>query len=416
MTEAHADLRWPTYPGRGIELDAAVFDESPSHAGRGALRVRDSEGKVYLDAIAGIGSAVLGHAHPRWVEAIHAQLGRLSAVANTFWHRPQQQLAARLAALFPISDARSFFCNSGAEATEAAIKLALRATGRDTIIAFERAFHGRSLGAISLTANPAYREPYVSCLGEGHEDRFATMKVLRLPFDDLPALEQAFAEHGPRVAAVFVEPIQGEGGVWPASKAFLLGARALCDEHGALLGLDEIQCGCGRTGKWSAWEAITASEAEPDIIWLAKALGGSFPVGACLASAKLAEHMGPGTHGTTFGGNPVACAAALATLEIIEDEGLLESAAAQLPTLREIAAGEPNAELVELRGLGAMIGAQLGGLEQGRAKQIAPTLMKEGVLVTTPGGHTVRLLLPYAAGEAELREIWAAIARACAAA
>lgn len=407
------DLRWPTYQGRGITLEAPVFE-----AGRtgGALRVRDSEGKVYLDATAGVGSAALGHAHPKWVAAIHAQLQGLGAVANTFLHGPQQQLAARLAELFPIDDARTFFCNSGTEATEAAIKLVLRATGRDIIVAFERAFHGRTLGAVSLTANPAYREPYVMCLGEAPTfGRFAGTKVLRLPFDDVPALEAAFAEHGSRIAAVFVEPIQGEGGVWPASKNFLLVMRTLCDRFGALLGADEIQSGCGRTGRWTAWQAIVGDDAKPDVVWLAKALGGGgFPIGACLASAKLAEHMGAGTHGTTFGGNPLACVAALASLRIIEDENLLASAAAQLPTLERIAAEQPNAEVVELRGAGAMIGVQVGALSEGRAKAIGPAMADEGVLVTTPGGHTVRSLLPYAAGEAELRELWSALARACA--
>ncbi|KIG15559.1 Acetylornithine aminotransferase [Enhygromyxa salina] len=406
------DLRWPTYPGHGIVLDAAVYDE-----GRvgGALRVRDTNGKIYLDAIAGIGTAVLGHAHPAWVAAIHRQLEKLGAVANTYGHVPQQQLAARLGELFPIDAGRSFFTNSGTEATEAAIKLALRATKRDVIVAFERAFHGRTLGAISLTANPAYREPYVSCHGEDHEGRFASAKVVRVPFDDVAALEQVFAELGPRIAAVFIEPIQGEGGVWPASKGFLLRARELCDRHGALLGLDEIQSGCGRTGRWTAWETIVGDDAKPDIIWLAKALGGSFPIGACLTTPKLAEHMGPGTHGTTFGGNPIACVAGLATLRIIEEEGLLDHAAAQLPTLQKIAASEPNPEVVEIRGTGAMIGVQLGKLDEGRAKQIAPALTEAGVLVTTPGAHTVRMLLPYRAGELELGEIWRGIARACAA-
>lgn len=410
------DLRWPTYPSQGpdpgIVLEAAVHDE-----GRvgGALRVRDTNGKIYLDAIAGIGTAALGHAHPAWVEAIHRQLEKLGAVANTYGHVPAQQLAARLGGLFPIDQGRSFFANSGAEATEAAIKLALRATGRDVIVAFERAFHGRTLGAIALTANPAYREPYVTCIGEAHAPRFARANVVRVPFDDEAALEQVFADIGPRIAAVFLEPIQGEGGVWPASKRFLLTARELCDRHGALLGIDEIQSGCGRTGRWTAWEAIVGDEAKPDIIWLAKALGGSFPIGACLTTPELAAHMGPGTHGTTFGGNPIACVAGLATLRIIEEEGLLDHAAAQLPTLQKIVAAAPNPELVELRGAGAMIGAQIGDLDAGRAKQIAPALIESGVLATTPGGHTVRLLLPYGAGENELREIWLAIGQACAA-
>ena len=411
--EMPRDLRWPTYPSRGIVLDAAVPDDA--RPGTGSLRVRDVEGRVYLDAIAGIGTAVLGHAHPAWVEAIQRQLGTLGAVSNTFGHRPQLLLAARLAELFPITDARCFLANSGAEATEAAIKLALRATGRDVIVAFEQAFHGRTLGALALTANPAYREPYVTCYGENHRDRFAAAKVLRVPFDDVAALEQAFAEFGPRIAAVFLEPIQGEGGVWPASEAFLLAARELTRRHGALLGLDEIQCGCGRTGDWSAWTTLVGDACEPDILWLAKALGGSFPIGACLARPELAEHMGAGSHGSTFGGNPVACAAALATLRIIEEEGLLACARAQLPTLERLAAEEPIAEVTELRGRGAMIGVQLGARADGRAAAIEPALRERGVLATTPGGHTVRLLLPYAAGRDELHEVWSALRDACAA-
>ncbi len=412
MTTQVNDLRWPTYPGRGLMLDAAVFDDADQP---GALRVRDVGGKVYLDGVAGVGCAVLGHGHRAWAEAIHRQLEKLTSVANTFYTVPQQQLAARLAELFPLEGGtRSFFANTGTETTEAAIKLALRATGRDTIIAFERAFHGRTLGSIALTANAAYREPYVSTLGE-EANRFARMNVLRLPFGDVAALEDAFREQGKRIAAVFVEPVQGEGGIYPATKTFLLAMRDLCDRHGALLGCDEVQSGCGRTGDWSAWQTIVGDEAKPDIVWLAKALGGGFPIGACLTSAKLAESMGSGTHGTTFGGNPVACVAALATLRLIEEEGLLAKARAQTPTLQAIAAADPIAEVLEIRGLGAMIGVQVGAPADQRAKQLGAALIDEGVLTTTPGYHTVRLLLPYAAGEKELREFWAALRRALAA-
>jgi acetylornithine/succinyldiaminopimelate/putrescine aminotransferase len=412
MTTQVNDLRWPTYPGRGLMLDAAVFDDADQP---GALRVRDVGGKVYLDGVAGVGCAVLGHGHRAWAEAIHRQLEKLTSVANTFYTVPQQQLAARLAELFPLEGGtRSFFANTGTETTEAAIKLALRATGRDTIIAFERAFHGRTLGSIALTANAAYREPYVSTLGE-EANRFARMNVLRLPFGDVAALEDAFREHGKRIAAVFVEPVQGEGGIYPATKTFLLAMRELCDRHGALLGCDEVQSGCGRTGDWSAWQTIVGDEAKPDIVWLAKALGGGFPIGACLTSAKLSESMGSGTHGTTFGGNPVACVAALATLRLIEEEGLLAKARAQTPTLQAIAAADPIAQVLEIRGLGAMIGVQVGAPAEQRAKQLGAALIDEGVLTTTPGYHTVRLLLPYAAGEKELCEFWAALRRALAA-
>jgi acetylornithine/succinyldiaminopimelate/putrescine aminotransferase len=404
------ELRWPTYPQHEVVLDSGVSVEDGA-----GFEVRDTEGNVYLDAIAGIGSAVLGHAHPLWVEAIHRQLGRLASVANSYRTVPQQQLARRLADLFPIEDARVFFANSGTEATEAALKLALRATGRDMIVCFERAFHGRTLGAITLTANPAYRDPYVTCHGESHEGRFARAEVVRLPFGDAAALEACFAQHGERIAGVFVEPIQGEGGVWPATAEYLVGMRALCDRHGALLGVDEIQTGTGRTGCWSAWEAIVGTELRPDILWLAKALGAGYPIGACLTRAELAGHMGLGSHGTTFGGNPVACAAGLATLRILEEEDLLEHAAKQLPTLREIADARPIDEVVEIRGIGAMIGIQIGALDAGRAKPLGAAMRERGVLVTTPGGHTVRLLLPYAAGRTELERVWSVLRDALAA-
>ncbi len=406
-----SELRWPTYPERGVTLTRAIPRE-----GGGSARIEDAEGKVYIDAIAGIGCACLGHAHPGWIEAISGQLRRIAASANSFATEPQLALAEKICALFPIDDARVFFANTGAEATEAAIKLALRATGRDTIVAFEGAFHGRTLGALSLTANPKYREPYIGCDDSEAADRFARMKVLRLPFNDLAALEACFAQQGPKIAAVFMEPIQGEGGIFPADAEFLRGARALCTEHGALLGMDEIQSGCGRTGDWAAWTSLVGDEIRPDLIWLAKALGNGYPIGACIARAELAEHMGRGTHGTTFGGNPVACAAALATLEALEREGALDSARAQIEHLRELAARKPIAAVSEIRGVGAMIGIQIGAREEARATAVGDALMERGVLVTVPGGHTLRLLLPFFAGADLLEEIWDHIAAAVASA
>ncbi len=397
------DLRWPTYPPRKVVLTDAV---DPGR--HGALRLRAADGKVYLDAIAGIGCAPLGHAHPRWVEAVSAQMERVVASANTFWTEPQQALAAALIERFPVDNARVFFANTGAEATEAAIKLALRSTGRDVIVAFDGAFHGRTLGAISLTANPAYRDPYVTCLGEEHEGRFASVNVVRVPFGDLDALGRVFEKMGSRVAGVFLEPIQGEAGVYPATREFLAGARRLCDEHGALLGADEIQSGCGRTGDWAAWTTLTDGDpaVRPDILWLAKALGGGYPIGACLARTELSETMTPGTHGTTFGGNPAACAAALATLKVIEEEQLMGSAHAQIELIRELAVARPIARVTEIRGRGAMIGIELAG----DAGSVGAALMARGVLVTVCRGKTVRLLLPYRAGAPELGEIWDALA------
>lgn len=403
------ELRWPTYALRDLVLDAAVPDE------RGSLRVRDTQGRIYLDAVNGVGCAPLGHAHPRWVAAVHAQMQRLFAAANSFTTEPQQRFAAALAERMPITDARVFLATTGTETTEAAIKLALRATGRNTIVAFERAFHGRSLGALACTANTAYRHPYVRCLGESEPaEPFATARVLRLPYGDLDAVKRAFAEHGKTIAAVFLEPVQGEAGVYPASREFLVGLHGVCREHGALLGADEVQAGFGRTGAWSAWERIVGADPElrPDLMWIAKALGGGYPIGVCLARGDLAQAMGKGTHGTTFGGNPLACAAGLAAIDIIESEGLLQAAADQLPTLQAIAAEEPSARVHEIRGLGALIGVQVGEPGEQIGSAVGDRMMRDhGVLVTVCSGHTIRLLLPYRAGPAELREIWRAIVR-----
>jgi acetylornithine/succinyldiaminopimelate/putrescine aminotransferase len=405
------DRRWPTYAPRNLVLDG------PVDPGReGTCRVRSRDGRVFLDAIGGIGCGPLGHAHPRWVAAVRDGASGLVLAANTFWHEPQQALAARLSELFPVDDARVFLCNTGTEANEAALKLALRHTRRDVVIAFERAFHGRTLGSIGLTANPAYRDPYVQVLEEAHDDRFATMKVARARFNDLDDVARCFAAYPGRVAAVFVEPVQGEGGIYPASREFLVGLHQLCRAHGALLADDEIQCGTGRTGDWSAWQTIVGDDPQlrPDIVWLAKALGGGFPIGACIAPAAIAAAMGRGTHGSTFGGNPLACRVALATLAAIEDDDLLRRAARQVAVVRALAVEDPIPEVTEVRGLGAMIGIQIGAVEAQAAAPLGDALQREGLLATICGGHTVRWLFPYGVGDEVLREAWQALGRACA--
>jgi acetylornithine/N-succinyldiaminopimelate aminotransferase len=401
------DRRWPTYPPRKIALHTAVA--SGTTPNRGSFRVRDTEGKEYLDAVVGIGCLPLGHGHPKWIAAVEEQMRTLVASAGTFWTAPQQELADMITARTPIDDARVFFGNTGTEVTEAAIKLALRATGRKVIIAFEKAFHGRTLGAIALTANPAYRAPYVSILGEP-DDCFARMNVARAPFGDLAAVQKLIAEHADQVAMVVVEPVQGEGGIHVASREFLVGLRELCTKHGVLLGLDEIQSGTGRTGNFLAWTSIVGDDPKlrPDLAWVAKALGGGFPIAACIASGELAAHMIKGSHGSTFGGNPLACASALATLRIIDEENLLASAAEQLPTLRRIAAAAALPAVREIRGLGAMIGIEIGDAEL--AAKLVGKMQDQGVLVTLSGGTAIRLLLPYHAGETELREIWSTLA------
>jgi acetylornithine/succinyldiaminopimelate/putrescine aminotransferase len=403
------DLRWPTYATRQIVLDAAVFDDVAP--GQSALRVRDREGKVYLDAVGGIGCLPLGHGHPKWIAAIEAQMRKIAAAAGTFWTEPQQQLARMLAERMPWSDTRTFIGNTGTEVTEAALKIALRATGRDVVIAFERAFHGRTLGAIALTANAAYRQPYVTILGEDRP-AFATMNVARAPWGDLAAVEALLDRYRDRVAMIAVEPIQGEAGIYPASREFLVGLRELCNRHGALLGSDEIQSGSGRTGNFLAWRTIVgdAPDEQPDIVWLAKAIGGGFPIATCSARTELAGHMVKGSHGSTFGGNPLACAAAVATLQIFDDDRLLQSAAAQAGALAAIAAEDPEPRVAEVRAIGAMIGIEIAGDAGSQpAAPLADAMQQRGVLVTICNGHTVRVLLPYRAGATELREIWTAL-------
>jgi acetylornithine/N-succinyldiaminopimelate aminotransferase len=273
--------------------------------GRGA-RVWDSDGRDYVDLLAGIAVNALGHADPRLVEAVSGQLATLGHTSNLAATEPPIALAERLVALFGDPDARVFFCNSGAEAGEAAFKLA-RLTGRTGMVVAQNGFHGRTMGSLSLTAQPAKQDPFRPLPGD----------VTAVPYGDEAALRAAV---GPGTAAIMLEPIQGEGGVVVPPAGYLAAARAIADEVGALLILDEVQTGIGRTG---AWFAHQLEGVRPDVMTLAKGLGGGLPIGACLATGRAASLFGPGSHGSTFGGNPVSCAAALAVLDAIESDGLL---------------------------------------------------------------------------------------------
>ncbi|HUA30162.1 MAG TPA: acetylornithine transaminase [Streptosporangiaceae bacterium] len=270
--------------------------------------VWDVDGRSYLDLLAGIAVSALGHAHPAIVAAVAEQAGRLAHTSNFYLHEPEVRLAERIIGLLG-ADGRVFFVNSGAEANEAAIKLVRRrqGAGRPVFVAAERSFHGRTMGALSLTGKASIREPFAPF---GLDVRF-------VPYGDADALRAAV---GPDCAAVFLEPTQGEGGVIPAPDGYLRAARAACDAAGALLVLDEVQSGVGRTGTWFAHrrEGIV-----PDVVTLAKGLGGGLPIGACVGIGECGSALGKGDHGSTFGGNPIACAAALAVLDTIEREGLL---------------------------------------------------------------------------------------------
>lgn len=355
-------------------------------------RIMDTEGKVYLDALSGIAVSTLGHAHPKLVAAIAAQAGRMLHTSNLYRIREQEELSDRLAALSGMEEV--FFCNSGCEANEAAIKLARfyghkKGIETPTIIVMEKAFHGRTMATLSATGNrktQAGFEPLVS-------------GFVRVPYDDLAAIK-AVAEHNQNIVAVMLEIIQGEGGIHLASLEFQKGLRQLCDERGWLLICDEVQCGMARTGKWFGYQHAGI---QPDIATLAKGLGSGVPIGACLAGGRAAGLFGPGNHGSTFGGNPLACTAALTTIETIEQENLLARAAEVGALLRnELQSSLAGvAGVVEIRGHGLMIGIELDR----PCGELVQRGLEAGLLINVTAEKVVRLLPPLIFGEAEVREL-----------
>ena len=342
--------------------------------GHGA-RVWDVEGREYVDLLAGIAVNALGHAHPDVVAAITRQASTLGHTSNLAMTLPAIELAERLVSLLDPSgerEGRVFFCNSGAEANEAAFKLTRR-TGRTRVVVAERSFHGRTMGALALTAQPGKQDPFRPLPGD----------VVAVPFGDIDALRAAVDSE---TAAVFLEPIQGEGGVIPAPAGYLSAAREVCDAHGALLVLDEVQTGIGRTGSWFAHQAEGVA---PDVVTLAKGLGGGLPIGACIAFGPAARLLGPGSHGSTFGGNPVSCAAALAVLDVIERDGLLDHARVAGERLTEIVTRSPHVSHV--RGRGLLLGAVL---TEPRAAELESSARDHGLLVNAVAPDVIRLAPP----------------------
>ncbi len=346
--------------------------------GRGPYLI-DADGNRYLDFFCGLAVTSLGHAHPAVVNAIKSQAEKLIHVSNVFHTEPMARLAQRLSGLF--HGAKVFFGNSGAEVNEAAIKLArhwgAENGGRFEIIAMQNSFHGRTMATLSATGQEKYHH--------GFEPMLPGMTLIN--FDDLEAVEAAV---NPRTAAVLVEPIQGEGGVVvPKTADYLARLRKICDRHNLLLVFDEVQVGMGRTGKLFAHEHFGVV---PDVMTLAKALGGGLPIGAMLARPEVAATLTPGTHGTTFGGNPVACAAALAVLDTIEKERLLENATAignyLMQELRSMA--EKSAQITEVRGRGMIIGVVM----KGEARPIVDACLKQRLILNATAGNVLRLLPP----------------------
>ena len=335
-------------------------------------RVWDDEGTEYVDLIAGIAVNAIGHAHPRYVQAVSAQLSTLGHTSNLYATEPVIALAERIIRLAGSPpNARVFFCNSGAEANEAAFKIA-RLTGRGSIVVAAGSFHGRTMGALALTAQPAKQDPFRPLPGD----------VIVVPYGDAAALRAAVSA---QTAAVFLEPIQGEGGVVVPPDGYLAGARRICDDQGALLVLDEVQTGIGRTGRWFAHQR---DEIVPDVMTLAKGLGGGLPIGAVIASGRAAELLTPGSHGSTFGGNPVVASAALAVLDIIEDEGLLARATALHGRLSGELVKASHGLVDHVRGRGLLLGAVLVG---DHAQAIERSARAQGLLVNAIGPRVVRL-------------------------
>jgi acetylornithine aminotransferase/acetylornithine/N-succinyldiaminopimelate aminotransferase len=375
-------------------------------------RVWDEAGKSYLDFGAGIAVSSLGHSHPVLVQAVAGQAEQLIHTSNLYLTRPQGELAKLIVDLVGLGG-KVFFCNSGAEANEGLYKLARKfgaATGRHEIITFGNSFHGRTLGGISATGQEKVKTGFAP-LVEG---------FTHVTFNDLAAVEAAIT---PRTVAILVEPVQGEGGINPATPDFLKGLRALCDRHDLLLMFDEVQCGFGRTGDWCAWRTIVPSGAEPDAVSWAKGIAGGVPLGAFWAgtrhagTAPLCDLLGPGTHGTTYGGNPLAAAAGLAVLTEIGRAGLLANArnlGAHLIGKLE-AMGLSAIRLV--RGVGLMIGIELNDLppsfggEGAPAIRMTKALMAEGLLVIPSGERTIRLLPPLTITEAEADEALGILSR-----
>ncbi|MDX6373196.1 MAG: acetylornithine/N-succinyldiaminopimelate aminotransferase [Nocardioidaceae bacterium] len=357
--------------------------------GEGA-HVWDADGKEYVDLLGGIAVNALGHAHPALVSAVTEQLQTLGHISNFFASEPQMDLAEKLLSLLDAGEGKVFFTNSGAEANEAAFKLTRR-TGRTHVVVAEGGFHGRTMGALALTSKAAYREPFEPLPGE----------VTFVPYGDEQALAEAVTD---RTAAILLEPLQGEAGVEVPPEDYLAAARRIADEHGALLWLDEIQTGMGRTGRWFAHHSAGV---RPDLVTVAKGLAGGFPIGACIGLGAAGELLQPGNHGTTFGGNPVACAAALAVIGTIEAEGLLEHVTVLGQKLRDGLAADRR--VTEVRGEGLLIGLDLA---EERSAEVFAAALEAGFIINNPTPARIRLAPPLVLTEtdaAAFLDAWPAI-------
>ena len=357
---------------------------SPSIAlvkGKGIV-VTDADGKQYLDFLGGIATNILGHAHPAIVKAVSKQVSVLSHVSNFYVHPNAVELAEKLTSMTGDKNAKVFFCQSGAEANEAALKLSRR-TGKVRIVAAQGAFHGRTMGALSLTGQPSKREPFLPLI----------KGVKHVPYGNIEAMRKAVSK---KTAMVIIEPIMGEAGVIVPPADYLQELRSLCDAKGALLVIDAVQTGMGRTGDWFGYEY---SGITPDVITLAKGLGGGLPLGAMIALGKAADLFQPGDHGSTFGGNPVTTSAGLAAIKFIESQKLLKKVEKQGAYLMQELALIPG--VAEVRGAGLLLGIEL---EKLKASDVASSLQKAGVLVNAANPTTIRLAPALIVSDAQIKK------------
>ena len=336
--------------------------------GKGIV-VTDADGKSYLDFLGGIATSILGHAHPAIVKAVTKQVSTLSHVSNFYAHPNAIALAEKLTKMTGDKTAKVFFCQSGAEANEAALKLSRR-TGKVRIVAAQGAFHGRTMGALSLTGQPSKREPFLPLI----------KGVKHVPYGDIDAMRKAVSK---KTAMVIIEPIMGEAGVIVPPSDYLQELRLLCDKNGSLLVIDAVQTGMGRTGDWFGYEY---SGIKPDVITLAKGLGGGLPLGAMIALGKAANLFQPGDHGSTFGGNPVTTAAGLAAIEFIESKKILGKVEKQGAHLIQELALIPGVK--EVRGAGLLLGIELESL---KASDVSDAMRNAGVLVNAANATTIRI-------------------------
>ena len=349
--------------------------------GKGIV-VTDADGKSYLDFLGGIATSILGHAHPAIVKAVTKQVSTLSHVSNFYAHPNAIELAEKLIVMTGDKGAKVFFCQSGAEANEAALKLSRR-TGKMRVVAAQGAFHGRTMGALSLTGQPSKREPFLPLI----------KGVKHVPYGDIDAIRKAVSK---KTAMVIIEPIMGEAGVIVPPADYLQELRLLCDKNGALLVIDAVQTGMGRTGDWFGYEY---SGITPDVITLAKGLGGGLPLGAMIALGKAADLFQPGDHGSTFGGNPVTTAAGLAAIRYIESKGILSKVEKQGAHLMQELALIPGVK--EVRGAGLLLGIELESL---KASNVADAMRDAGVLVNAANATTIRIAPALIVSDAQINK------------